>query len=773
MRQSVKNIREFQHKKWMLLLLAQIIVLGICALSMRNSGREYSVAVQALSEQEAKQIAEENDVDLTAQNAQIPAYRTEEITLPRGVYDLVLSYQASKDLDNTVEVCSDKAAHSALRTNVTPLYAGKTQTGYQFWVMSRTDGIYTLANRGLDNDLTVTGCTYVKTNILERTTLILFLAVFLFLDLGIWFVRKYPFASNRENRMIAAALLGMMILSSWILTMDGVLSGADTVFHWMRIEGVKDGLLSGQFPVRLQPNWLQGHGYATSIFYCDFFLYFPAVLRMIGFSLQQSYAAYKVLINVLTILVAYYSFGKIFQDKRLGLFGSFLYTFTSTRMLYLYSVDGVGQFTAYAFLPLVAYGLWNILTGDIQSKEYRFSWLPLTLGLSAIIESHVLTCEITGFFIILVCLICIKRVFRRQTFAALCKTVLATLVLNAWFLIPMIDYARSMSFAILAGGATQRKIQGFGLYLTQIFELFPQNATYSSQLADAGEVGEISYGLGIGMVLVLFLGIYLIWCYNRKMPQLSGRIRKLGVFSLAFIALSIFMASIYFPWDFIAAKSNFAGRFIAALQFPFRFRVITDIFLTLMGCWCICMLRAREQREKKQLTAVLAAVIITAGTLVSVTYFTDMMLQSGGILKIYDEECIGNGYVSGGEYLLLGTDVSKLTYHDPVCAAGVSVSDYRKEYCNVTMNCSNSTDAQSYVELPLLYYKGYTAQAEDGRTLLVACGDNNVVRVLLPADFTGKVKVAFVEPWYWRGAELISLLTIAGICIMQLRRRRK
>ena len=39
---------------------------------------------------------------------------------------------------------------------------------------------------------------------------------------------------------------------------DYVIGGGDIVFHMMRIEGVKDGLVSGQFPVRIPPEWLFG-----------------------------------------------------------------------------------------------------------------------------------------------------------------------------------------------------------------------------------------------------------------------------------------------------------------------------------------------------------------------------------------------------------------------------------------------------------------------------------------------------------------------------------
>ena len=66
------------------------------------------------------------------------------------------------------------------------------------------------------------------------------------------------------------------------------ITGADLTYHLQRIEGVKDGILGGQFPVRLEPRWVYDHGYANAIFYCNTFLYFPALLRLLGFTVSAS-----------------------------------------------------------------------------------------------------------------------------------------------------------------------------------------------------------------------------------------------------------------------------------------------------------------------------------------------------------------------------------------------------------------------------------------------------------------------------------------------------
>ena len=85
--------------------------------------------------------------------------------------------------------------------------------------------------------------------------------------------------------------------------------GADGSFHLLRIEGLKETLLSGeQFPVRVQENWLYGHGYAVSSFYGDLPLLFPVLLRLIGFSLMDAYKLFVLAVLAGTAIIAYISF---------------------------------------------------------------------------------------------------------------------------------------------------------------------------------------------------------------------------------------------------------------------------------------------------------------------------------------------------------------------------------------------------------------------------------------------------------------------------------
>ena len=144
------------------------------------------------------------------------------------------------------------------------------------------------------------------------------------------------------------------------LLTDILLPGHDLMSHLNRIEGLAQGMQDGQFPVKIQLFWLMCRGYATSVFHGDLFLYFPAVLRFLGVSVQGAYKCYVVAVNLATAAISCFCLGKMLQNRWAGL----LYTMSGYQLISLYIRAAVGEYTAMAFLPLIVYGLWLIFSAS-------------------------------------------------------------------------------------------------------------------------------------------------------------------------------------------------------------------------------------------------------------------------------------------------------------------------------------------------------------------------------------------------------------------------
>lgn len=75
----------------------------------------------------------------------------------------------------------------------------------------------------------------------------------------------------------------------------------DLGYHLIRIEGIKEAILAGEFPTKVYSFALNGWGYGASIFYQDYLLYLPAWLRVFKVDICS---AYKIMIGVYTVLIA-------------------------------------------------------------------------------------------------------------------------------------------------------------------------------------------------------------------------------------------------------------------------------------------------------------------------------------------------------------------------------------------------------------------------------------------------------------------------------------
>lgn len=156
---------------------------------------------------------------------------------------------------------------------------------------------------------------------------------------------------------------------------------------------------------------------------------------------------------------------------------------------------------------------------------------------------------------------------------------------------------------------------------------------------------------------------------------------------------------------------------------------------------------------------VIGAVIIWQ----SMTFMSDYMNQSG-IYTANDTAMIDPFYMVG-EYLPLGTDTA--VYRNNSVRnenQDVQIGQTEHENGEYTVDITNTAQAERTIDLPLIYYKGYQVDSDQG-ILQIAAGENNMIEVHIPAGYDGRIRAMFIEPWYWRCSELISALTVAGLVI--------
>ena len=565
-----------------------------------------------------------------------------------------------------------------------------------------------------------------------------------------------------KNKKYTVCYLVIILMASIPLFNNYLIRGHDIYFHLMRIEGLAQGLRAGEFPVRIQPAWYDGYGYAVSVFYSDLFLYPAALLRLLGISLQDAYKVYVVLCNVATTLISGYSFGKIFRKREIGVFGSCLYTLAPYRLVNLYTRGALGEYTGMIFWPLLIYACVLLLNEDRNKVQLQKGAVLMGISMAGMLQSHMLTAEIACMVLLLLVVVYCRRVFHKEVILAGCGAVAAALGLSAWFLIPFLDYMLFGRFNINSIRNNDIMIQRQGTFLSQVFAIF-DNAVGQSLDAGAGTAGDFTQGAGLSLMLsVIILMLLCIWGY---LKQEEGRNRQITITAAGLGVLMVVMSTLYFPWDRLCRISRIFRYIIVKIQFPWRFTGVAVGLLVVVWCAVLNYTEREYDRRKKVITICLAVGIL----LLSVGHFVIDLNQRAERIQVRSIEEMDTFVASGEEYLPVDTILDKLKTQELYKDDSVEISDVVYRGTSITMNVKNTSAQQAGLELPRLYYAGYQALevTDEGQhfSIEVTDGTNHVIKLMIPEETEGNITLSFREPWYWRLAEIITLLS-AGIVIL-------
>lgn len=752
-----------------LLVLLIVLVWGLTRPSVNYTYSSSDLSVHQTSLDGEESSASGNYLDNSMEGTG-KYIATPPVSLTKGIYLVTVSYQTN---NSETDYCktwaeSDNTNYRALVCDHIPLYRSLSTVQYHLYLNQNCDNVY-IKNILLDNSpnyLTIQQVQISSSNLLYtaqllcKVFLLLLLADCIFL---IWEKRKIPFLSDRENLFVFAGLSCAVLAASYPLFSDYLMEGHDLPFHLMRIEGLKNGLLSLQLPVRIQPGWLADHGYPVSIYYGDLLLVLPALLRIIGVPIQDAYRFYVFFIQIATAWVAYYCFYRMTSHKYAGLAASVVYLLNPYRLSDLYIRGSVGEYTAMLFLPLILYGLWKIYTQDTSSPSYKRSWILPALGFSGIIQTHVISCEMVGIFTLLTCLLLFRRTFRKPTFLALLKTAGFTLLLNAWFLIPFLSMSGENINVFVRD--SQARIQSQGAF---VFQLFATQYSVSGLSADASQGAAGEFPLSIGLPLSFALLLFICFCLRKRKVAcgLSGKI------ALLFTAFALFLSTNLFPYDRLSDASPLLERIFSSLQFPWRFLTMAVLFLAWITGMLAALLLKRDAAGGKKEGFWLLFSLCALACIQSMD-LTGTMMNELPSYRIYDNVPELSSAVGRGEYLPVGTEPSQL-FAVPTTDGKVELQGFSQAYNQVAVTVSNPDNSSGYVDVPLLYYSGYTARdVSDGTSFPIQAGDNNRIRIIVPEGYQGTIRIAYQEPVIWRIAEAVSLASLLFLLIYAGMNRKK
>lgn len=520
----------------------------------------------------------------------------------------------------------------------------------------------------------------------------------------------------------------------------------DLMYHLLRIEGVKDALVSGRFPAAVYTNFYNGYGYGSPLFYPDLFLLFPAVLRMLSVSPVTAWKLFALLLTALAALSTWLSMKYISKSPEYSAVGTFLVMLSQFYLADLHLRAGISEYMAFIFIPILTAGIY-----DFFACEGKKTCL-MGIGFSGLLLSHSIATLIAVLItaVIFIRMLFVKRenlyLLQKDKMKRLVCTALWTVGITAYYLFPMLE---QMSCLELRYSEPWAKIGKNTQPFLSFFRL-------------TGNFSTIAY-VGIGVPVLLLIVLCLAVKKNRN--------RWAAVFFYGGLGLYLIMTDLV-PWKL------FENTLLNMIQFTYRFWPYAQFFVVL-GMVMIFSEHMKERSGKAQ-RLLLSAVI---GCAVLAGIYQNRMTawvpsdETKMITEAYLEE--HNNYSGAGEWLPLSLEESVTE----LCAAENVVSDSGEELTlkkgkdDYRVTVGEQTAVYTF---PLIYYKGYGAKllCEDGSEILLSAGQSEkaLVQVCNETGMRGEIVVAYDGTLVQKGAYLVTLgtwIVTAAYAIVQYTKKKR
>ena len=532
-------------------------------------------------------------------------------------------------------------------------------------------------------------------------------------------------------------LLGFAVLLVSVPCLkDDMIRCYDTQYHGARLLNLKEGLLAGDFPVRMGRFSYNGYGAVTSMFYPDLYLYPFAFMMVCGASMTFAMNLMTIVLNIVTALSMYFCGRRIFRDRRTALMASAIYVCALYRLCDLYSRGALGEATAMAVFPFFLAGLYEVIFGD------RGCWPLLGVGAALIFQCHLLSTVQAGCLALAVSILFLPRILRERRLSGLALASGLALLLCISFLMPFIHYTKEG----VSASSLIRLCEDTAVAPAQL--LLWAGGDMASSPTD-GRLNDFAVCLSLPMVLGTALLIY-----NRfTRRERDGRDRAAVLLAVGGVIAAL-MTTTLFPWAKLSVLTRGASRY---LQFPFRLLVLASPLLSLAAAHGFARFDRTEGMET-----------VLAVTALSVFFAMPLITDETRSSELVRYGTIVSPNMAYTEYLLPGTNLKKSTDRE-AHAEDVTLSDYRKDGTDIVFTAVSQSGGM--VSLPLYGFSGYEAKL-DGAQLPVSCGQDNRLTVAVPAGASGTVHVRYVGRIIWRFFDAVSALTAAAVFVLLIRKRK-
>ena len=545
---------------------------------------------------------------------------------------------------------------------------------------------------------------------------------------------------NKSKYIIVIFIFSIIIML--IDLPNGYIKGHDTDFHLSNITAIVDMLswdnLTVQEPLKYVGN---NFGYGTRFFYPPLphltAAYITKILTVfnidnvaIGMRITQWLTLFASGITFYLLSI------KIFKSKKISMLLSLFYMTAPYHLAEIFVRDAFSEMFIPIAIPLIILGLLYLV-----EKNYKLFFTCFISGYTIAIYSHLaMTIYFTLIFLVTFFIIYFKQIFTKKHILYLIFASIIILLLTASFWMPMLEIKIKGSYGVF-----------MPYYMTSKGALRFSTISISELFAFNREIDfhYIRFNLQLFVTILFFISI--IFIFKKKMWK-----QKEWLFLLAFTILSSIMITSLFPW-------YYTPDILQTLQFPWRLALYIAF-----GVILISGIALKQIENKKYFNIIIGILLVL--TLAGTYIYTDHLEESQiDINNINNEKCMGNQAEYLPEKAIKNKDYFENRSNDIIIQSGsAEINIISDNVPDLTFEANISE--KTTIELPRLYYMGYTLKLND-KTIELTESENGFLQATI--DESGTYVLTYSKTTVMKIANILSLGTFIFIIVFIINLKRK
>ena len=537
---------------------------------------------------------------------------------------------------------------------------------------------------------------------------------------------------NKSKYIIVIFIFSIIIML--IDLPNGYIKGHDTDFHLSNITAIVDMLswdnLTVQEPLKYVGN---NFGYGTRFFYPPLphltAAYITKILTVfnidnvaIGMRITQWLTLFASGITFYLLSI------KLFKSKKISMLLSLFYMTAPYHLAEIFVRDAFSEMFIPIAIPLIILGLLYLV-----EKNYKLFFTCFISGYTIAIYSHLaMTIYFTLIILVTFFIIYFKQIFTKKHILYLIFASIIILLLTASFWMPMLEIKIKGSYGVF-----------MPYYMTSKGALRFSTISISELFAFNREIDfhYIRFNLQLFVTILFFISI--IFIFKKKMWK-----QKEWLFLLAFTILSSIMITSLFPW-------YYTPDILQTLQFPWRLALYIAF-----GVILISGIALKQIENKKYFNIIIGILLVL--TLAGTYIYTDHLEESQiDINNINNEKCMGNQAEYLPEKAIKNKDYFDNRSNDIIIQSGsAEINIISDNVPDLTFEANISE--KTTIELPRLYYMGYTLKLND-KTIELTESENGFLQATI--DESGTYVLTYSKTTVMKIANILSLGTFIFIIV--------